>query len=131
MSYTATEIKQATAEAMHFLYGTSHILLNHRFRYDRRTRIGKLAASIVSRTPVDRTAILELRRKRCKNKPAEFCNYLRNPLVKDFRQNRSSVKEITAEGIMFWSGRNHWIKNTSDINILKVLAKYHYQTKAV
>jgi hypothetical protein len=46
LGYTKEEIRQARKIAFSHLFNTSHMLLGHRFRYDARTRIGKLSAKI-------------------------------------------------------------------------------------
>ena len=117
--YTKEEIATAKRMAFRYIYDTRNILMNRSFVYDRRTRVGNLAAAIVKNTPVDRAAIKAKKRARAANRPLPFRNVLNNPLVRDYIANGGYV---LPDRLAFRSGRNHWAKNDFDRKILKVLA---------
>lgn len=56
-------------------------------------------------------------------KPFVFSNVLNNPIVIDYYMNRSQIKNVAKDCIIFHGGRNHWAKDKRDIRILAILAK--------
>jgi hypothetical protein len=119
-TYTKEEIAAARRMAFHYLFSIDNIVLNRRFRYDHRTRIGNLAASIIRATPVDRDAIRAKKRERAVRKNAmKFSNVLTNPLVIDFKKNGG---QVLFDRLRHADGRNHWAKGHLDFKILKIIA---------
>jgi hypothetical protein len=124
-SYTKEEIKKARKIAFSHLFNTSNMLLGHRFKYDARTRIGKLSAMIFysEAKKINTRDILALRKERSKRKPTEHSNMLNNKLLIDWRKNKA-YSTITKTHIDFVN-RNHWAKTSQDYKVLEVLAKYN------
>lgn len=123
-NYTQAEIAQAKRIAYQFTYGIDNIVLQRPFKYDRRTRVGNLAASFVKQmalTDDKRLAIRAIKKTRRAQKTS-VAAIKDNPLVKDFLSNRSDVLRIDENRILFSGGRNHWAKSDADRRILKVLA---------
>ena len=124
-NYTTTEIKTAKRIAYLHLTSTSAILCFKNFKYDKRTRIGKLSNLFVTtlKKDIDQKRVIEKRKSRIENrKNREFKNILSNPLLKDFLRN--SPMQIHRDHLRC-AGRNHWAKNSEDIKVLEVLKKYN------
>ena len=123
--YTLEEKKIAEKRAYNYLFSLQNVLLNKKFQYDRRYRVGKLANSIILNkqlTPVQKMEILEKRRFRAKSRQISP-TILRNPILIDYLKHKSDVKYIHDSFIQFY-GRNHHAKNAQDFMVLKVLKKH-------
>lgn len=127
MNYTAEEIKTAKKSAYNFLM---YYLNNEfrKFRFDGRTRIGKLSSRYYEqiKNSIDVELIKNKRKERRNNKQGcEFVNIFQRPIVKDWLQNRNAT--ILVNRLQDGS-RNHWAKDAKDFNILHILMK-HRQLK--
>jgi hypothetical protein len=128
MNYTIEEIKQAKKSAYNFLI---HHLDNkfRKFRYDGRTRIGKLSAIYYEqlKNTINKDSIQNKRKERRKNKQGcEFINIFQRPIVKDWLQNKNAT--ILVNRLQDGS-RNHWAKDEKDFNILHILMKHRQLRK--
>ena len=96
-----------------------------KLKVDRRTRVGKLALQMIYELEktFDFEEVKNKRKQRHNQKPKPFTNILQNPLVKDYINNRYTIKHILNNRLVFWGGRNHWAKNETDIRILNILRK--------
>lgn len=128
MNYTIEEIKQAKKSAYNFLM--YHLDNKFRkFRYDGRTRIGKLSAIYYEqiKNNIDVELIKCKRKERRTNKlGCEFINIFQRPIVKDWLQNKNAT--ILVNRLQDGS-RNHWAKDAKDFNILYILMKHRQLRK--
>ena len=127
MNYTAEEIKTAKKSAYNFLM---YYLNNgfRKFRFDGRTRTGKLSAIYYEeiKNSIDVELIKNKRKERKNNKQnCEFVNIFQRPLVRDWLQNRNATILINR---LQDGSRNHWAKDAKDFKILEILMK-HRQLK--
>lgn len=123
-NFTKNEIKIANRIAFRFLGGVECNRLNRNFSYDRRTRIGSLAASIVfknQRTIEQKEEWKAKKKQRAKNKVPAMMSIFDNPIVKDYMNNRPPM--ISDKGLHFVN-RNHWAKNGKDLKIIAIFKKY-------
>lgn len=121
--YSTNEMKQANRIAMNWLYSDNNLLFNRKFKCDMRTRIGKLAYSIVRKqaNSINKAEILAIRKNRRIDKRTHS-NILSNPIVVDYLANKSTI--VVYPNCLTQGGRNHWAKCDKDRNILAILAKY-------
>ena len=129
MNYTPQEVKQAKRLA--YLYATSvrATVLKMHFVYDKRTRIGRLAYTMIPaiRQHINTDQIIEKRKQRAALKKEDYkqtTNILDTPIVKDYIRNRPLVvypDRLKAQN------RNHWAKDDRDKKILEILMKYNKQ----
>lgn len=127
-NYTKTEIKTANKIAYQHIYGINGLLFNRKFSFDKRTRIGHLANSIVVSKKIndaDKREIILLKKQRSLNKKTTSVSILELPLVKDYINNKGMIKFINDDRINFY-GRNHYAKNAKDYSILAILRKKFY-----
>lgn len=125
-AYTKEETRLANKMAMQYLYSINNILLNKRFRYDARTRVGNLAASIVRAKQLSESEKMQIKALKRKRANARSQNnqvpILRQPIVVDWIKNKRWLK---VQNNRLTDGyRNHWAKNEKDLKILAVLRKY-------
>lgn len=124
--YTQQEIAKATSIAYRYTHGYYYLLLRKPFRYDGRTRIGRLSATLVNKlrvSEVERQEIINKRKQRCESRHMQDTgNVLTNKLFVDFRHNRGSVTGVYNDRISFY-GRNHWAKTPIDFKVLSVLKR--------
>lgn len=123
-SLTSSEIKSAKKMAYSFAFSINNLILNRRFKFDARTRIGKAANVIIKELIIDKKSIITKRKLRFANKLNVFSNILNNKLLLDFRAHTSDVRFIHANFIQFWN-RNHHAKNEQDLKVLSVIKKYY------
>ncbi|MGL6121656.1 MAG: hypothetical protein ACRC1W_01205 [Shewanella sp.] len=121
-NFRSEEISAAKSIAYRFAFSIGNVVLNKRFNYDARTRVGTLAAKYFHELKVDKNAVKSIRRKRRENKPQSFVNWLTNPLVLDYRRN--SPSSINSDRLCF-NRRNHWAKNSTDFKILSILKNFY------
>lgn len=129
-NYTDFEKKQAKKMANYYLFSTQNILLGKSFKYDRRTRIGYLAAQIVRKNQLSseqKKQILEKRKIRFLRKPQNEKTIFETPILKDYMINKHNLKGVYENRLEFWN-RNHWAKsNTKDFRILAILKKNYFK----
>lgn len=118
-AYTSEEKNAAKRMAFRHIYGTCSIVLGHRFKYDHRTRIGKLAAHMVACTPINRNEIRAKRQARIANRPVAFRNAITSPIFVDYLKNKGNV-HVYPDHLRIGS-RNHWAKNAMDLKILQIV----------
>lgn len=125
--YTTEEKKAASKRAFNYIFSLDNVLLDRKFKYDRRFRIGNLANSIVFKkqlTAEQKKEIMEKRKSRARAKAKKVNeNILKNPILVDFLKHKHNVKYIN-DGFIEFYGRNHHAKTPQDHMILKVLKKY-------
>ena len=96
-----------------------------KLRVDKRTKVGKLALQMVYE--LEKTFDFEeaknKRKQRHNQKPKPFTNILKNPIVKDYINNKHSIKQILNNRLVFWGGRNHWAKSETDLKILQIFKR--------
>ena len=66
----------------------------------------------------------QVNRARARYQDKKPINWLSNPLVIDYRKNKSDIMLITDQRLYFFSGRNHWAKTPTDLKILSILRKH-------
>lgn len=127
-NYTKSEIATANKIAYQHIYGINGLLINRKFSFDKRTRIGNLANSIVSSKKIseaEKRDIIMLKKQRALNKRTNNVSVLELPLVKDYMSNKGMIKFINDNMINFY-GRNHHAKNAKDNAVLAILRKNFY-----
>lgn len=112
--------------AMQFLYSINNVLLNRNFKYDARTRVGNLAASIVRAKQLndsEKMRIKSLKRQRANSRQQNVqVPILSQPIVVDWIKNKRWLK---VQNNRLTDGyRNHWAKNEKDLKILAILRKH-------
>jgi len=120
-----SELKIAKKMAFNYLYGMNHLILGRSFKYDARTKIGKLANEIVKKEvkKIDIKTILELRKKRRELRYI-FIPIFKNPIVNDYILHKYNLNGVYSQNLSFHGGRKHWAKNENDVKILNVLKKH-------
>jgi hypothetical protein len=96
---------------------------NKRPKLDMRFNFNKQVANELIKielTENEETLILRKRADRRKNKFV-FSNVLNNPLVIDYKANKSRITHIHKEVINFDNYRNHWAKNEFDLKVIAIL----------
>ena len=93
-----------------------------RFNFDRavKSRVQEIIPTINEQ---DIKAKIKARRQA---KCQEFSNALSNGIVKDYINNKDSLKAIACDRLIFIGGRNHWAKNENDEKILSILKNKYY-----
>ena len=121
MTLTRQEVSMATRIAYSHLVEKS-IYRGAKLRIDKRTRVGKLALEMIYK--LEKTynfeEVREKKKLRSLNGVKSFTNILSRPLVKDYINNKNSLKKIHNDHLEFY-GRNHWAKDELDLRILKKL----------
>lgn len=91
-------------------------------KVDKRTKVGKLALEMIYK--LEKTynfeEVREKKKLRNLNRVKPFTNILSRPLVKDYINNKHSLKKVHENRLEFY-GRNHWAKDELDLRILKKL----------
>lgn len=117
--------EEKIAEKIIYSYLRQKTLIPHKkLKVDKRTKVGKLALKMVYKIEMafNFKEAKEKRLNRNKLKQElKFKNILQNPIVKDYINNKSHIKQVLTNGIMFYGGRNHWAKNEKDLRILKII----------
>ena len=117
-----TEQKQAEKIVYNYLRQKA-IHKSAKLRVDKRKRVGKLALQMVYKIEktFDFEGVKNKRKQRHNQKPKPFTNILQNPIVKDYINNKQSIKQILNNRLVFWGGRNHWAKSETDLRVLSIL----------
>lgn len=120
-----SELKTAKKMAFNYLYGINHLILGRSFKYDARTKIGKLANEIVKKEikKIDKKAILQLQKNRRELK-FSFVPLLKSPIINDYILHKYNLNGVFTQNLSFRDGRKHWAKNENDLKTLIILKKH-------
>lgn len=118
--------KRATKNAYHWLTYHHNIRFRKPLKVDRRTTYSKILLRKISeiQPKINLVEVEQKQKLRKLNKPLVFNNYLLNPIVKDYLNNRNMIQFVNENHLHFYDGRNHWAKNQIDIRILAIIKKH-------
>lgn len=118
--------KDVARRGFGLIYSADNILLRRRPKMDKRYNFSNDVLTFVKNhqlSEAERLAILATKKQRAKNRPQNPVTLFQLPLLKDYMSNKSDIRQVLPDRLVFIGGRNHWAKNEQDRRILSILIK--------